>query len=50
MPVILTTQEARIRRIAVPSHLGQKFRETFISKIPSQKVGLLEWLEVRALS
>jgi hypothetical protein len=38
MPVILATQEAEIRRIAVWSQPGQK------------KLGLVEWLKVKALS
>jgi hypothetical protein len=49
MPVILATQEAEIRRIAVQSQLGQIVRETLSRKYPSQK-GLLEWLKVKALS
>jgi hypothetical protein len=36
MPIILTTQEAGIRRIAVQSQLGQIVRET-LSKNPQDK-------------
>jgi hypothetical protein len=44
-PVILATQEAEIRRIAVQSHPGQIVRETLSQKNPSQK-GLAEQLKV----
>jgi hypothetical protein len=38
-PVILATQEAEIRRIAVQSQPGQIVRETLSQKYPSQKKG-----------
>jgi hypothetical protein len=37
MPVILATQEAEIRRIAVQSQSGQIVCEILSGKIPSQK-------------
>jgi hypothetical protein len=43
MLVILTTQEAEIRRIKVRSQPGQIVLETPSQKCPSQK-GLVEWL------
>jgi hypothetical protein len=46
MPVILATQEAEIRRIMVQSQLRQTVCETLSRKNPSQKKGLVEWLEV----
>jgi hypothetical protein len=49
MPVILATQEAEIRRIAVRSQLGQTVRE-ILSQKPFTKLGLMEWLKVKALS
>jgi hypothetical protein len=50
MPVILATQEAEIRRMAVPSHPRQINRETLSQKTLHQKIGLVEWLKVKALS
>jgi hypothetical protein len=50
MPAILSIQEAEIRRIAVRSHLRQIIRETLSWKTLSQKIGLVEWLKVKALS
>jgi hypothetical protein len=44
-PIILATQEAGIRRILVQSQSGDT-----ISKNLSQKIGLVEWLKVKALS
>jgi hypothetical protein len=44
-PVILATQEAEIRRIAIWSQLGQMVRETLSWKNPPQK-GPVEWLKV----
>jgi hypothetical protein len=49
-PVILTTQEAEIRRIMVQSQPGQIVQETLSRKTLSQKMGLVEWLKVKALS
>jgi hypothetical protein len=43
MPVILATQEAEIRRIAVQSQPRQIGHETL-----SQKFGLVEWFKVSA--
>jgi hypothetical protein len=45
MPVILATQEAEIRRIAVQSQSRQTVHETLSRKYPIQK-GLVEWLKV----
>jgi hypothetical protein len=44
--VILATQEAEIRRIAVGSHPGQIVQETLSRKKSSQKKGLVEWVKV----
>jgi hypothetical protein len=49
MPVILTTQEAENRRIAVQGQLGQIVHETYLKKTLHKK-GLVEWLKVQALS
>jgi hypothetical protein len=48
-PVILPTQEAKIRRIVVRSQPGQIVHET-LSRKPFTKIGLMEWLKVKALS
>jgi hypothetical protein len=48
-PIILATQEAEIRRIAVQSQTKQIVCESLSQKYPSQK-GLVEWLKVKALS
>jgi hypothetical protein len=45
MPVILATQEAKIRRIKVQSQPGEIACET-LSKKTMMKKGLVEWLEV----
>jgi hypothetical protein len=45
MPVILTTQEAEIRRIIVQSKSRQTVHKTLSHKKPSQK-GLVERLKV----
>jgi hypothetical protein len=37
MPVILATQEAEIKKIAVQRHPGQTVQETLSRKNPSQK-------------
>jgi hypothetical protein len=52
MPVILATQEAEIRRIAVQSQPRQIFHKILSRKTLSQKkkIGLVEWLKVNALS
>jgi hypothetical protein len=50
MPVILAAQEAEIRRIMVRSQPGQVVLETLSQKTLSQKIGLVEWLKVDALS
>jgi hypothetical protein len=49
-PVIPATQGAEIRRIAVRSHLGQIVCEILSQKKPNTKIGLVEWLKVKALS
>jgi hypothetical protein len=48
-PVILATQEAEIRRIAVWSQRRQIVRVTLCRKYPLQK-GLVMWLKVKALN
>jgi preprotein translocase subunit Sec63 len=51
MPVILATQEAEIRRIAVQSQPRRIFHKILSRKTLSQKkIGLVEWLKVNALS
>jgi hypothetical protein len=45
MPVILATQKADIRRIAVRSQPRKIIRETLPRKNLSQK-GMVEWLKV----
>jgi hypothetical protein len=49
-PVIIATQEADIRRKAVQSQPRQIVHKTLSQKTLSQKVGLVEWLKVKALS
>jgi hypothetical protein len=49
MPVILATQEAEIRRITVQSQSRQIEGET-LSEKNHHKIGLVEWLKVKALS
>jgi hypothetical protein len=46
MPVILATQEAEIRRIAVRSQPRQMVCKTLSQKNLSPKRGLVEWLSV----
>jgi hypothetical protein len=48
-PIILATQEAEIRRIVVQSQPRQTVRETYLEKLFT-KIGLVEWLKVKALS
>jgi hypothetical protein len=52
MPIILATQEAEIRRIAVGSQPGQIVHKTLAQKTlhKKKKRGLVEWLKVKALS
>jgi hypothetical protein len=45
MPVILASQEAEIRRIAVQSNPRQIVQET-LSRKTLHKKGLVEWLKV----
>jgi hypothetical protein len=45
-PVIPATQEAEIRRITVQSQCRQIVLRDTISKNPSQKRGVVEWLNV----
>jgi hypothetical protein len=45
MPVILATQEAEIRRIAVQSQPRQIALQTLSRKNPYKK-GLMEWLKM----
>jgi hypothetical protein len=49
-PIILATQEAEIRRITFRSQPGQIVCETLFRKTLSQRIGLVEWLKVKALS
>jgi hypothetical protein len=49
-PIILATQEAESRRITVRSQTGQTVRKNLSRKTLSQKIGLVEWLKVKALS
>jgi hypothetical protein len=49
MPVILATQEAEIRRMAVQSQPRQIVFKTLSQKYPSQK-GLAEWLKALSSS
>jgi hypothetical protein len=50
-PVILATQETQIRRIAVQSQPGQIVGRPYLEKpFTKKKRGLVEWLEVKALS
>jgi hypothetical protein len=49
MPVILVTQEAEIRRITVSSQPWQIVPQDSFEK-PFTKIGLVEWLKVKALS
>jgi hypothetical protein len=46
MPLILATQEAKIRRIKVQSQPQQIVPETLSLIDPSQKNVLMEWLKV----
>jgi hypothetical protein len=46
IPVIITTQEAKIRRIMVRSQPGQIVCKTLSQEKLSQKGGLVEWLKV----
>jgi hypothetical protein len=48
--IILTTQEAEIKRIVVGSQSRQIVHETLSRKTLSQKIGLVEWLKVKTLS
>jgi hypothetical protein len=50
MPIILTTQEAEIRRITVRSQPRQIVHKTLSRKKNHHKKGLVEWLKVQALS
>jgi hypothetical protein len=45
MPIILGTQEAEIRRIAVQSHPKQIVCETLPRKKNYHRKGLVEWLK-----
>jgi hypothetical protein len=50
MPVILATEEAAIRRIAVRSQLGQIVpRDSHLEK-PFTKIVLAQWLKMKTLS
>jgi hypothetical protein len=50
MPVLLATREAEIKRIKVQRQSGKNSLQDPISKNPSQKIGLVEWLKVKALT
>jgi hypothetical protein len=47
MPVILASQEAEIRRIE--ASLDKYFERPYLEK-PLTKIGLVEWLKVKALN
>jgi hypothetical protein len=47
---VLVAQEAEIRRITVQSQPGQIVPQDPILKNTVQKIGLVEWLKVKALS
>jgi ribosomal protein S21 len=49
MPVILATQESEIRRIVVRSQAQADSSARFYFKKPLTKLGLVEWLKVKAL-
>jgi iron only hydrogenase large subunit-like protein len=49
MPIILATQEAEIRRVAIQSQMGQIVQETLSQKTYHRK-GLAKCLKVWALS
>jgi hypothetical protein len=49
-PVILATQEAEIRRMAIRSQPGQILRKTLSGKKLITKKGLVEWFKLWALS
>jgi hypothetical protein len=49
MPIILATQEAEIRRIAIQSQPQQIVCETLSQKNHHEK-GLVEWLKMKALN
>jgi hypothetical protein len=48
--VILATQKAEIRRIVARSQPRQKVHKTLSRKKTFTKIGLVEWLKVKALS
>jgi hypothetical protein len=51
MPVVLATQEAELRRIEVQSQPDKQFaRVPILKKKLFTKIGLAEWLKVKALS
>jgi hypothetical protein len=45
-PVILATEEAKIRKFAVQNHPGQIVLKTLSRKTPSPKNVWMEWLKV----
>jgi hypothetical protein len=49
-PVILATQEAEIRRITVQSQPRKIVHKTLSCKTLLPRIGLVEWLKVKALS
>jgi hypothetical protein len=49
-PIILATQEAEIKKVSVQSQSGQTVQKTLSRKTLSQKIGLVEWLKLKALS
>jgi hypothetical protein len=49
-PVILAAQEAEIRRITVHGQPGKIVLKMQTQKKPFTKIGLVEWLKVKALS
>jgi hypothetical protein len=49
-PVILAAQEAEIRRFTVQSQAGQIVRKILAKNPFAKKIGLVEWLKMKALN
>jgi hypothetical protein len=50
MPVILATQEQRSGGLQFKANPGKQFMRPYLEKTLSQKIGLVEWLKVKALN